>query len=144
MQNFDIAIANDHTSVNLKIEIVNFLRDQKFNVLDLGTDDEVTVDYPDYVDKVREEIISETIDKAILICSTGIGMSIAANRSSMIRAALCTNIFMAQRARSHNNANILVLGSKVTSNIETLKIVDKFLNTKFEGGRHARRLDKLK
>lgn len=145
MKNYNIAIASDHTGFELKTQIINFLQARALNILDLGTiNGQETVDYPDYADKMVEEIISETVNIGILICGTGIGMSIAANRSSVIRAALCSNEFMAERARSHNNANILVLGSKIVSGKLALEIVDKFLATKFEGGRHARRLDKIK
>jgi ribose 5-phosphate isomerase B len=91
-----------------------------------------------------EEIIEKTVPQGILICGTGIGMSIAANRSSQIRAALCTNEFMAERARSHNDANILVLGSKLVDDNISIKMVEIFLNTKFEGGRHSRRLAKIR
>ena len=144
MQNYDLAIASDHAGVNLKAKIIQFLRKQGVKILDLGVDDEERVDYPDYAHKMVEEIIEEVTIQGILICGTGIGMSIAANRSSDIRAALCLTEFMAERARMHNDANILVLGSKLIEDSLSLKIVDKFLNTKFEGGRHSRRLAKIR
>jgi ribose 5-phosphate isomerase B len=143
MKNYDLAIANDHAGVILKRKIIKFLENKGLKILNLGSDDEERVDYPDYASKVVEEIIEGVVSKGILICGTGIGMSIAANRSSAIRAALCTNETMAEYARLHNNANILVLGSKVTDDELSLKMVKKFLETKFEGGRHARRLSKI-
>ena len=113
-------------------------------VLNLGTDTEERVDYPDFTYKMVEEVIEQTVLQGILICGTGIGMSIAANRSSDIRAALCTSEFMAERARSHNDANILVLGSKLVDDDISIKMVKKFLKTEFEGGRHARRIAKIR
>ncbi len=144
MQNYDIAIATDHAGVRLKNKIKEHLQKIGINVLDLGTDTEDRVDYPDYANKMVEEIIEKTVSKGILICGTGIGMSIAANRSSDIRAALCFNEFMAERARSHNDANILVLGSKICEDEVSLKMVDLFLHTQFEGGRHTGRLAKIR
>lgn len=143
MKKYDLAIASDHAGVLLKSKIIKFLEKMEKRVLNLGSDDEERVDYPDYASKVVEEIIEGVVDRGILICGTGIGMSIAANRSSAIRAALCVNETMAEYARLHNNANILVLGSKLVDDALSLKMVEKFLTTKFEGGRHARRLAKI-
>lgn len=143
MKNYDLVIASDHAGVILKAKIIEFLQEKGLKILNLGSDNDERVDYPDYAIKVVEEIIEEVVSKGILICGTGIGMSIAANRSSAIRAALCTNEIMAEYARLHNNANILVLGSKITEDEISLKMVEKFLDTKFEGGRHARRLSKI-
>ena len=143
MQNYDLAIATDHAGVKLKAKIIKFLQKKNLNILDLGSHGDESVDYPDFAYKMVEEIIEETVPKGILICGTGIGMSIAANRSSSIRAALCTSEYMAERARMHNDANILVLGSKLVPDDLSLKMVEKFLETKFEGGRHTRRLAKI-
>ena len=143
MKNYDLAIASDHAGVNLKAKIIQFLQEKNMKILDLGTNTDESVDYPDYSHKMVEEIIEETVPKGILICGTGIGMSIAANRSSSIRAALCITEYMAQRARMHNDANLLVLGSKLAPDALSIKMVEKFLETKFEGGRHARRLAKI-
>ena len=143
MKNYDLAIASDHAGVILKTKIIEFLQKKGIKALDLGPKNDDRVDYPDYAHKMVEEIIEEAVPKGILICGTGIGMSIAANRSSSIRAALCVNELMAEYSRLHNNANILVLGSKLVKDELSLKMVDKFLETKFEGGRHARRLDKI-
>jgi ribose 5-phosphate isomerase B len=144
MKNYDLAIASDHAGVKLKGKIIRDLRKKNVKVLDLGTDSEEKVDYPDFTYKMVEEIIEKTVSQGILICGTGIGMSIAANRSSDIRAALCTSEFMAERARSHNDANILVLGSKLVDDDISIKMVEKFLKTEFEGGRHARRIAKIR
>ena len=143
MKNYDLAIASDHAGVNLKSKIIQFLQEKHLKILDLGADTDESVDYPDYSHKMVEEIIEETVPTGILICGTGIGMSIAANRSSSIRAALCITEYMAECARMHNDANILVLGSKLTPDALSIKMVEKFLETKFEGGRHARRLAKI-
>ncbi len=144
MKNYDLAIASDHAGVKLKGKIIQYLQKKGMKVLDLGTDTEERVDYPDFTYKMVEEIIEQTVLQGILICGTGIGMSIAANRSSDIRAALCTSEFMAERARSHNDANILVLGSKLVDDDISIKMVEKFLQTEFEGGRHARRIAKIR
>jgi ribose 5-phosphate isomerase B len=143
MKIYDLAIASDHAGVNLKAKIIKILRGKGLKILNLGSDDDERVDYPDYAHKMVEEIIEGSALKGILICGTGIGMSIAANRSSSIRAALCVNEYMAEYSRLHNNANVLVLGSKLVEDEISLKIVNKFLETQFEGGRHARRLGKI-
>ena len=144
MNNYDLAIASDHSGFELKEKIIKLLTSKNLKVLDLGTNSTESVDYPDFAYKVTREIIEKTTLKGILICKTGIGMSIAANRSSEIRAALCTSEEMAENARSHNNANILVLGCKLVDDKVSFKIVEKFLNTKFEGARHLRRLAKIR
>jgi ribose 5-phosphate isomerase B len=143
MKIYDLAIASDHAGVILKAKIIKILREKGLKVLNLGSDNEDRVDYPDYAYKMVEEIIEGSAPKGILICGTGIGMSIAANRSSSIRAALCVSESMAEYSRLHNNANILVLGSKLIEDKLSTRIVDKFLETKFEGGRHVRRLEKI-
>ena len=143
MPTFDLVIASDHAGFELKTKIVNFLLAKNLRVLDLGTNNLDKVDYPDFAKKLVDEIIQGTASIGILICATGIGMSIAANRNSEIRAALCTNEFMAERARLHNDANILVLGGQVTGENLALKMIEIFLDTNFEGGRHAHRLSKI-
>ncbi|MDG1436589.1 MAG: ribose 5-phosphate isomerase B [Rickettsiaceae bacterium] len=143
MKVYDLSIASDHAGVILKTKIIEFLQEKGLKILNLGSDDEERVDYPDYAHKVVEEIIEGSSPKGILICGTGIGMSIAANRSSAIRAALCTTETMAEYARLNNNANVLVLGSKLIDDTLSLKLVNIFLNTKFEGGRHIGRLNKI-
>ncbi len=144
MKIFDLTIASDHGGVHLKAKIIKFLQKKNKKVLDLGTNNDESVDYPDYAQKMVKTILEKSIPEGILICGTGIGMSIAANRNSSIRAALCVSEYMAERSKLHNNANILVLGSKLIEEKLSLKIVNKFLNTKFEGGRHLRRLAKTR
>ncbi len=143
MHTIKVAIASDHSGYDLKKVIVDHLVQKGYHVVDLGTDSTESVDYPDYADKLCNHILEKESDYGILICSTGIGMSIAANRYSEIRAALVTNEFMAQRARMHNDSNVLALGAKVSSKEDSINFVDKFLTTNFEGGRHIRRLEKL-
>lgn len=143
MKIYDILIANDHSGFILKNKIVKYLLDKNISVLDYGTNTQETVDYPDYAKKVVDGILEESAPLGILICVTGIGMSIAANRVSGIRAALCFDLFMAERARAHNDANILVLGAEILEENMAYQMVDKFLKTKFEGGRHSRRLSKI-
>lgn len=138
-----ISIASDHNGVDLKEKIKKFL-DKNYEIIDFGPSDSlVSVDYPDYANKVCESIIDGQTSMGILICGTGIGMAISANRCSDIRAALCLNEFMAERARAHNDANILVIGSHISEEKDVLKMLSKFFSTSFEGGRHARRLSKI-
>ena len=143
MPHFDLVIASDHAGFELKTKIIGFLETKKLKVLDLGADNQDKVDYPDFAKKLVDEITQNTAKIGILICASGIGMSIAANRHSEIRAALCTNEFMAERARLHNDANILVLGGQVINEDLAFKMIEVFLNTSFEGGRHAHRLLKI-
>lgn len=143
MYNNNFAIASDHTGVVLKAKIITFLERKNIHVLNLGTDNNTSVDYPDFSSKLQEKIIENNALTGILICATGIGMSIAANRNKAIRAALCINERMAKYAKMHNNANILVLGSKIISSDESLKIVQRFLKTHFKGGRHSKRIEKI-
>ena len=110
---------------------------------DIGTDSDESVDYPDYANKLVKVIQNNSYSFGVLICGTGIGMSMSANRTKDIRAALCLNTKMAELARQHNNANILVLGSRLISVPEAIKCLLVFLNTKFEGGRHQGRLNKF-
>ena len=143
MKIYDILIASDHSGFVLKSKIIKYLLDKNISVLDYGTNSQEVVDYPDYAKKVVDGILENVAPRGILICGTGIGMSIAANRISEIRAALCFDLFMAERARAHNDANILVLGAKVPEENIVYQMVDKFLTTKFEGGRHSMRLAKI-
>jgi ribose 5-phosphate isomerase B len=141
---YKIAIAADHGGYELKEEIKSFTFDNlNIEWIDLGTHSKESVDYPEFGYAATEAIKSGAADKAITICGTGIGISIAANRDPEIRAALCTDATMARLTRAHNNANILALGARITG-IELAKdIVETFLKTEFEGGRHARRVEKL-
>jgi ribose 5-phosphate isomerase B len=137
-----IAIASDHAGFELKREILSALKGVVV-LSDLGTNSVEAVDYPDMAKAVVNEITSNKASCGILICGTGIGMSIAANRTPYIRAALCTNSDMARLARAHNNANILVLGAKTVSIRIALDIVKTFMETEFEEGRHATRIAKI-
>lgn len=143
MKTYDVLIASDHSGFLLKSKIIKYLQDKNISIFDYGTDSQEIVDYPDYSKKVVDGILEEIAPLGILICGTGIGMSIAANRTSEIRAALCFDIFMAERARAHNDANILVLGAKVPEEQIIYQMVDKFMTTSFEGGRHITRLSKI-
>jgi ribose 5-phosphate isomerase B len=137
-----IAIACDHGGYELKLEIIKYLEQQKLEYQDFGCDSTEAVDYPIYARKVTTAIKSGQCDKGILICGTGIGISIAANKVPGIRAALCSDCFSAEATRLHNNANILALGGRVVGPGLAVKIVDTFLNTEFSGAeRHQRRID---
>ena len=137
-----ILIANDHAGFQMKQALVKKLIN-KIDFLDLGTSSLESVDYPDYAEKLSKEISSRKFDKGLLICGSGIGMSIVANRFKNVRAALCMTAEMSRLAREHNDANILVLGSRLISEEEAIKCLLVFIKTKFEGGRHQTRLDKL-
>ncbi len=139
-----IAIASDHAGFELKCAIIDYLKERDLPYEDLGTCDSVTsVDYNDYGVLVAEAIQKGTHDKGIIICGTGIGISISANKVPGTRAALCTNCYMAKMSRQHNDANVLALGARVLGTGLALEIVDTWLNTEFEGGRHARRVNKF-
>lgn len=139
-----IAIASDHAGFDLKKEVLNKLSGaDQFNMKDLGTYDTVSVDYPIFAHTVALGVSKGKYDTGILICGTGIGMSMAANRYKEIRAAVCHNIFTANAARAHNDANILCLGSRVISFDTAIQITKVFLTTPFEGGRHLKRIQQL-
>jgi ribose 5-phosphate isomerase B len=138
-----LAIGNDHAGLDLKKEIMSLLEDRDYAFTDCGTFTTESCDYPDFAAKVCQAVQSQNADLGILICGTGIGMSIAANKHIGIRAALVQDIFSAQATRQHNNSNILCLGARVLETQIALDIVDTWLNTPFEGGRHQRRLNKL-
>lgn len=139
-----IAIAADHGGYELKEDIKNFVFDNlNIEWIDLGTHSNDSVDYPEYGFKMADAIKNKQADKGIIICGTGIGISIAANRHEHVRAALCTNTTMAKLTREHNDANVLALGARITGNEAIKDIVKTFLTTDFEGGRHERRVNKL-
>jgi ribose 5-phosphate isomerase B len=139
-----LAIGCDHGGFELKQEILKFLKTvANLEVLDLGPAGGESVDYPDFGAKVAEAVARGTMDRGILICGTGIGMSIVANRYPNVRAALCHDHFTAQMSREHNDANILVLGERVTGKGVALELVKTWLDTPFAGGRHQKRLDKI-
>lgn len=138
-----IAIAGDHGGFLLKNELIKHLEKLKISYIDCGTHTEESCDYPDYAKKACKLVLSGEVMYAVLICGTGIGMSIAANKMNGIRAALCSDEFSAHFTRAHNNANVLALGARVVGPGLAVSILDAFLNAKFEGGRHERRLEKI-
>jgi len=138
-----IAIASDHGGVDLKEIISNFLKNKNFEVIDLGTNDTTSVDYPIFADKLADNILKKESDLGILVCGTGVGISIRANRHKGIRAALLYDDEVAVMAKKHNNANVIVFGGRTMNSNDVLKRIDIFLNTEFEGGRHQKRIDLL-
>lgn len=138
-----IAIGCDHGGFQLKTEIVSYLKDNGYDVKDFGTYSEESCDYADYSIQVAEAVASKEYEYGILICGTGIGISIAANKVPGIRAALCSDTFSAHATREHNDANILAMGQRVVGVGLALDIVKTFLNAKFEGGRHIKRIEKI-
>ncbi len=138
-----IAIGCDHRGLNAKQFIIGLIVEMGHTYEDLGSYIAKPVDYPDIAKKVAEAVASGSFEQGILICSTGIGMSIAANKVNGIRAALCHNVFTARRARQHNDANILCLGAELNQDIVS-RIVKTFFSTDFEGGRHSQRVEKIK
>jgi ribose 5-phosphate isomerase B len=136
-----IAIASDHAGFRLKKILKEHFSEYEF--IDVGTNSEDSCDYPDYAVLACEKVISGAADFGIVICGTGIGVSIAANKVKGIRAALCFNEFMADMSRRHNDANVLSLGAKVIDDDLAIRITDIWLKSEFEGGRHERRIQKL-
>jgi len=138
-----IAIASDHGGVELKAQLAQDLSDWGWRVLDLGTDGPASVDYPDFALKVAEALKSGAAGRGLLLCGTGIGISIAANRHPHIRAALVHDAFGARMCRQHNDANVLVMGGRTIGPEIARDCLKIFLDTAFEGGRHARRVAKM-
>ncbi len=137
-----IIIGSDHGGFNLKEVLISHFKEVGYEVQDMGCDSTESCDYPVYGYKVADLVAKEHC-LGVLICGTGIGMSIVANRNKNIRAALCSNEYMARMSRMHNDANVLVLGARVTGTGLALEITDAWLNTEFEGGRHKKRLDMI-
>lgn len=138
-----IALGCDHGGFDLKQEILEYLKQEGHEIKDFGTDTKESCDYPDFALEVAESVVSKEFDFGILVCGTGIGISIAANKVPGIRAALCSDTFSAHATREHNDANILALGQRVVGVGLGLDIVKTFINAKFEGDRHQKRLDKI-
>lgn len=136
-----IAIGNDHGGVDLKNHIVEYVRKMGHEVVNFGTDSNESVDYPIYAAKVANAVASGECDRGILICGTGIGISIAANKVHGIRCALCSEPASAKLTRQHNNANIVAFGGRIIGTVLAESIVEAFLTTEFQGGRHQRRID---
>lgn len=138
-----VYIACDHAALHMKNDIIGYLNDKEYNVEDLGPYTPGSVDYPEYAEKVARAVVDDKESLGILICGTGIGMSIAANKVKGIRAAACSEVFSAVMTRKHNDANILCMGARVIG-IETAKMmVDGFLEAEYEGERHQRRVDMI-
>ena len=136
-------MASDHAGFVLKEIIKNKLTKEKIKVIDLGPKTSVSVDYPDYAKKVARNVSLKKTNIGILVCGSGTGMAMSANKFRKIRAAVCYNSVSTRLSRTHNNANILALGSRLTKKSEAIKLVNIFLSTKFEGGRHLRRTKKI-
>ncbi len=138
-----IAISSDHGGNNLRKEILSLLDEQNISYQDFGPQSSDSVDYPDYAKPVADGVASGEFDRGILICGTGIGMSIAANKVKGIRCALVHDVFSAKATRCHNDSNILAMGERVIGPGLALEIVKAWLGTEFEGGRHTRRIEKI-
>ena len=138
-----IAVASDHGGFDLKNAVVRLLRELGYDVEDMGPSNSKSVDYPDYGFRLAEAVSTKKNLRGIVICGTGIGMSITVNRFSGVRGALCSDVYMAKLSREHNDSNILIMGGRVIGYGLAAEIVKTWLNTKFEGGRHKKRLDKI-
>jgi ribose 5-phosphate isomerase B len=138
-----IAIASDHGGFELKETVIAHLLNDGWEIDDLGPNNEDSVDYPDYGIKLAENIANKKIERGIVICGTGVGMSIVVNRFPGIRGTLCSDIYTAKMSREHNDSNILIMGGRIIGRGLASEIVDTWLNTAFQGGRHQRRLDKI-
>jgi len=138
-----IAIGCDHAGLELKIEIISLLSSIGIECLDFGTNSPESVDYPDFGEKVSQVVSSGEVERGILICGTGIGMSIVANKFPGIRASLCNDLFTAKMSRLHNDANILVLGGRIVGKDLAKDIVRTWITTAFEGDRHSARVEKI-
>lgn len=138
-----VAIGNDHGAVELKRHLVKYLEDKGVEVVNFGTDETASTDYPIYAEKVSRAVVAGEVDKGILVCGTGLGISISANKIHGVRCAVCSEPVSACLAREHNDANIVALGARTIGTVMAEAIVDVFLNTGFEGGRHQRRVDMI-
>ena len=137
-----IFISSDHAGFNLKKNIIKKLS-KKLKIIDLGPSSTLSVDYPDYAHKLSKKVASNSRNLGILICGSGMGMAISANKNKIIRAALCYSIKSTKLSRLHNNANIITLGARLINKNKALNLIRVFLKTKFEGGRHLRRVKKI-
>jgi ribose 5-phosphate isomerase B len=138
-----VAIGSDHGGINIKAEIINLMDEMNIQYEDVGCTCEDSVDYPDYALPVAQKVVNKEVDRGILICGTGIGMSIAANKVRGIRCALVHDTFSAKATREHNDSNVLAMGERVIGPGLARDIAKIWLETEFEGGRHARRVEKI-
>ncbi|MFI3300928.1 MAG: ribose 5-phosphate isomerase B [Candidatus Gastranaerophilales bacterium] len=143
MQNVKIAIGSDHGGFDYKTQIFEYLSNKGYECIDCGTYEKVSCDYPEFAYKVADKILSNQASCGVLVCGTGIGISIAANKIKGIRAALCSDTFSAHASREHNDANILCLGERTIGVNLAFDIIDTWLQASYEGGRHQKRLDML-
>ena len=138
-----VCIASDHAGFNLKEDIKNHLVDKKISIFDMGPYNDKSVDYPDFAHKLCKQVVKNKNHVGILVCGSGVGMSIAANKNKGIRAALCYSVKNAKLSRLHNDANVITLGERLIKKTVALKCVESFLKTEFEGGRHINRIKKI-
>ncbi|TDT71970.1 ribose-5-phosphate isomerase [Hypnocyclicus thermotrophus] len=138
-----IALGADHGGYELKNIVREYLKNNGYEVIDFGTNSSDSVDYPEFAHKVGEAVVNKEADFGIVVCGTGIGISIAANKIKGVRAALCHNVWTAKLTRQHNDANVLAMGGRVIGPGIALDMVEAFLNTEFEGGRHTNRVNKI-
>ena len=138
-----IGIGSDHGGYQLKEEMKEYLKSEGVEFIDYGTNSLESVDYPDFGKRVANAVVEKEVDKGIVICGTGIGISLAANKVRGIRCALCSDTFSAKMSRAHNNANMLAMGGRILGKGLAAEIVKAFLDTEFEGGRHAKRVEKI-
>jgi len=138
-----IIIGSDHAAFPLKEKVKHFILEKGIEIRDAGTDSERSVDYPDFGIKVAKAVSGGEYSRGILLCGTGLGMSMVANRFPHVRAALCSDLFSARMSREHNDSNILVLAGRIIGDVLAMELVKTWLETPFEGGRHQKRLDKF-
>jgi len=138
-----VAIASDHGGINIRKELISLMEEMNIEYVDLGCECNASVDYPDYAIPVAEKVVNGEVDRGILVCGTGIGMSIVANKVKGIRCALVHDTFSAKATREHNNTNVLAMGERVIGTGLARDIAKIWLTTPFEGGRHAKRVNKV-
>lgn len=139
-----VAFACDHGGYISREAVLGYLKEKNIEVIDFGTFTEDSCDYPDYASKVCEKVVNNQVDKGILVCGTGIGMSIVANKFKGIRCAHVTDSFSAEMTRRHNDSNVIALGARISKIADIIEYIDIFLNTEFDGGRHLNRVNKIK
>ncbi len=138
-----IAIGNDHAAVAMKWEILEYLENKGYEIINVGTDTEESCNYPEYGEKVARLVASKEVEYGILICGTGVGISLAANKVDGIRACVCSEAVTARLSREHNNANIIAFGARIIGTETAKSIVETFLTQEFAGGRHQKRVDMI-
>ena len=138
-----ISIASDHAGFEMKKKIMKYLEENGFSLIDRGPSNSESVDYPDFAKKVCKDLLNQNVDRGILVCGSGQGMAMVANKHKGIRAALCNSEEMTELARAHNDANILTLGARFVDESLALSCVEKFISTSFEGDRHIQRVNKI-